>query len=62
MRFKGSRHFFYFNEALFYCVKRLQGLALLKIALRRLSTTCYKEVHASLTLVRCVLLMTHDDV
>ncbi len=40
----------------------MQGLALLKISLGRLSTKCFKKVHEGLTFVRCVLLETREDV
>ncbi len=43
-------------------VKRMQGLALLRISLGRLSTVCFKKMHEGLTFVRCVLLETHEDV
>ncbi len=62
LRFNALRRFFYFNEVLYHQVRGMQGITLLKISLGRLSTTCFKKVHAGLTLVRCVMLETHNDV
>ncbi len=40
----------------------MEGVTLLRISLGRLSTTCFKKVHWGLSLVRCVLLETHEEV
>ncbi len=40
----------------------MEGVTLLKISLGRLSTACFKKVRGGLSLVRCVMFETHEDV